>query len=191
MNYKHGKSKTPVYNVWVTMKARCYNSNVASYKRYGALGIVVCKRWRDSFVNFYEDMGDPPKELTLERINNNEGYSPSNCQWATRVVQANNRKSNRLLTVYGITKTLAEWDRGIEGSEGHTVAQRIDKLGWSVEKAVSTPLPSPAKFTSKVRGVSWQSGTNRWIARHGKQFLGGFKSEKEAIQAKKEMIDKS
>lgn len=72
------------------MKARCYNPGSASYHRYGGRGIKVCKRWM-KFENFYADMGDPPKELSLDRMNNERGYSPSNCRWATRSEQAKNR----------------------------------------------------------------------------------------------------
>ena len=90
-NTTHNKSKLPVYPVWKAMKQRCLNKNDRSFKNYGGRGITVCRRWL-KFENFYEDMGDSKKALSLDRINNDGNYEPTNCRWATRKQQAGNTR---------------------------------------------------------------------------------------------------
>lgn len=88
---KHGKSHTPIHNIWHNMMQRCYNPRTNNWKDYGGRGIKVCYRWH-RFENFYADMGDPPVGLTLDRKDNNKGYSKGNCRWASRSVQSRNRR---------------------------------------------------------------------------------------------------
>lgn len=89
----HGGSYTPEYTAWLGMKSRCYNSNHNRYIHYGGRGITVCDRWKDSFENFLADMGKRPSEnLSIDRIDNDGNYEPSNCRWATGKVQILNRK---------------------------------------------------------------------------------------------------
>lgn len=122
---RHGRVGTPVYAVWLAMLQRCRNRKNAGYKNYGGRGITVCDQW-SAFENFYADMGDPPPGLTLERVNNNSGYSKENCCWADRYVQAANSRRNRLLTLQGITRTPWHWSK-ILGVPGTTLYADIKR----------------------------------------------------------------
>jgi hypothetical protein len=96
---KHGHSKkgniSVEYKTWDSMLRRCFNSSDVSYKNYGGRGITVCERWK-RFINFYEDMGDKPKGMSLDRVNNNGNYEPSNCRWSTRSQQNRNMRTTKL-----------------------------------------------------------------------------------------------
>lgn len=93
----HGMSKSRIYNVWSAMKERCYDKRNKSYKNYGGRGIKVCDRWLNSFENFYQDMGErPSSEYSIDRIDVNGDYEPSNCKWSTAKEQANNRRNGHI-----------------------------------------------------------------------------------------------
>lgn len=124
----------PVYMCWRSMVRRCTDPRVHNYHRYAGRGIVVCERWQ-TFENFYADMGDQPAGLTLERKDNNKNYEPNNCIWATPMAQANNRRSNKLITALGRTQTLAQWCRET-GLRREKISNRL-KRGWSEERAVT------------------------------------------------------
>lgn len=138
----YNRGMTPEYRTWTSVKQRCYNPNHTEYHRYGARGIKVCKRWR-SFDNFFADMGErPSKNYSIDRINNDKDYKPSNCRWATAKEQANNRRSNRLLTFNGKAQNMKQWATEI-GIPYVTLYQRLSKQGWSVERALTeTPVES-------------------------------------------------
>lgn len=122
------------------MKNRCHNPSVKCFSDYGGRGIIVCERWRESFENFAADMGERPEGATLERIDNDGNYKPSNVRWASRAEQAVNKRSNRMLTdAAGNAKTLAAWAR--ETGVTHTAILHRLQLGWSEHDAVTTPAP--------------------------------------------------
>lgn len=128
----------PEYAIWIGMKKRCYNKNDSNYKHYGGRGIVICERWQ-KFANFFTDMGPRPTPThSIDRIDNNKGYSPDNCRWATRSEQANNKSVNRRLEIRGQIKTRAEW-AALAGICHRTLITRLRK-GWTPEKAVFDPV---------------------------------------------------
>ena len=135
MARKHGMRYTREYGIWTDMKSRCLNKNRSKYKSYGARGIEICKRWM-KFENFYKDMGKAPEGKSLDRIDNNGNYEPSNCRWATRIQQANNTRRNHFLTYNGKTMTIAQWTDEV-GITYMVLWSRINKYGWSIEKALS------------------------------------------------------
>lgn len=110
MTITHRMSNTPEWRAWRAMRARCYSPTHQVYDRYGGRGIRVCKRWRNSFENFFEDMGARPSPThSLDRIDNEKGYTPSNCRWATEVNQQRNRRDARMLTLDEETLNLSAW----------------------------------------------------------------------------------
>ena len=136
----HGMTKTRTYNVYRNLFQRCYNPKSKEYKNYGARGIKVCDRWLNSFKNFLEDMGESPKGLTIERINNNGNYEPENCKWATYLEQNNNTRRNSYLTHQGETLTVAQWSKKL-GINKDTLLGRKER-NWSDELALITPVKS-------------------------------------------------
>ena len=143
-NFKHGfrrkggKSER-LYGVWKSMRERCNTVSCSSYKRYGARGIKVCEEW-NNYLAFKEwALNNGYVEgLTIDRINVNGDYEPSNCRWATLKVQANNKTSNHYITIGGTTKTIMEWSE-ISGISNSTIWARL-KYGWSEKEAVFKPV---------------------------------------------------
>lgn len=112
-NTKHGFTKTRIFNIYIKIKERCLNEHSKAYKDYGGRGIVICNEWlgESGFINFknWADKNGYSESLTIDRIDNNGNYEPSNCRWVDKKVQANNRRSNRKIKYNGMEKTIAEW----------------------------------------------------------------------------------
>ena len=137
---KHGHTKSykqsKTYKTWLSMKSRCFNKNTISWHNYGGRGITVCKKWTTSFESFLKDMGEKPEGKSLERINVNGDYKPSNCKWATNVEQGNNRRNNSIIFYKGESKTVTEWSR-ITGIQRSSIYSRL-RNNWDIEKALTT-----------------------------------------------------
>lgn len=132
----HGMTGTPEYQAWRSMYQRCTNPNNPQYPLYGGRGIEVCPRWRESFQNFFDDMGPRPGgDYSIDRINTNGHYTPDNCHWATPSEQSNNTRVNRLITFKGETHTMVQWAK-ITGISKSGIKWRMDH-GWSVEEALT------------------------------------------------------
>lgn len=148
----HGKTGTLIYRTWDGMRRRCSDPNYAQYASYGGRGITVCDGWRESFENFYADMGDKPKGMSINRIDNNGGYwcghceqcvasgQKKNCEWANVETQQNNRRDNRRLIFNGLDMTVSQWSRTL-GINRITLNNRL-KRGWSLERMLTTPTQS-------------------------------------------------
>ncbi len=141
MYERHGLSKTPEHKAWRAMRDRCCNPCCVRYPLYRGRGIQVCRRWLDSFENFWDDMGPRPSDKhSLDRIDNNGDYTPKNCRWATQVQQINNYSrnimiGNQTLKQYCNANTLL-YD---------TIKSRILR-GWSVEEATQTPVGTRRQY---------------------------------------------
>lgn len=134
----HGMSGTRLYKVWTGMKARCHNKNHSAYKNYGGRGIELAEEWND-FQTFYNDMvSEYVKDYTIERIDNNKGYSKDNCKWISRVEQSKNRRNNRYFTNNGETLTLTDLCKA-KNLNYHTMVSRLN-TGMDIDIAISKPV---------------------------------------------------
>ena len=133
INKTHGLHSSSIYGSWASMLTRCRNPNSRAYHNYGGRGITVDSRWL-KFEDFYEDMGAGwAAGLSIDRIDNNKGYSKGNCVWATDEDQARNKRNSKLITYGGETKVLIEWCE-ILGLRYKTICERL-RRGWTVEQA--------------------------------------------------------
>lgn len=134
---KHGMKGTPEYSAWSSMKGRCTNPKYENYKNYGGRGISVCQEWH-TFENFYRDMGARPEGTSLDRIDVNGNYEPSNCRWGTEEEQCNNRTNARLLEFNGKKQTIAQWSREL-GIKYRTIHQRL-RMKWSIKDTLTKEI---------------------------------------------------
>lgn len=137
----HNLSSTRIYGIYQGIKQRCLNKNNQAYKYYGGRGINICKEWLDDFINFYDWAMENGYEetLSIDRINVNGDYEPSNCRWITMKEQSNNRRSNHIVQYKGETHTVSEWAE-ILNIDYETIIRRIATEGWDIERAFSTPI---------------------------------------------------
>jgi hypothetical protein len=157
----HGRSGTPEHKTWKGLKERCYNQNYKGYADYGGRGIVVCNEWLSSFEQFFADMGPRPSaQHTLDRKDNDGPYAPWNCRWATKKEQANNRRSSRMLYVFGETLTLSQAVDKYSAAGGlvYSTVERRLHMGWNAEDALTIPVgrfrPNQYKLTHSRQPVT-------------------------------------
>lgn len=134
----HGKCMTPEYRVWTGIKSRCFGKKTRSYKDYGGRGVTMCKKWRDSFEAFYDDMGPRPSpDHSIERLDNDGNYEPGNCVWATRCIQCRNKRNNVVVRFQGSEVLLMELCENL--GLRHSLIRRRLYSGWNLDRALSTP----------------------------------------------------
>lgn len=139
MSIKHGKRNTRLYGIWLQMKNRCFNTKTERYKDYGGRGITVCDEWKNDFTKFYDwSISNGYQEnLTIDRIDNDGNYEPSNCRWVTVKTQNRNARSNHLITFKGETHCIIEWAE-ITGLTRGCISNRL-RYGWSIEDTLTKP----------------------------------------------------
>lgn len=133
----HGMKNTRLYRIWSGMKDRTCNSKSKYWNRYGGRGVYLCDEWKNDFLTFktWSYANGYSDNLTLDRINNNDGYTPNNCRWVSYKVQENNRSNNRCLMFNGATKTISQWADDL-GLDRRIISSRIYH-GWSIERALT------------------------------------------------------
>lgn len=144
----HGRSNTPEYDAWTSLIARCFNTNNPAYQRYGARGIAVCDKWKESFSAFFADMGPRPSPRhSIDRIDNDGHYEPGNCRWATKRQQSRNTSRNQLLTYNGKTMCITDW--AIElGLSPNAIRGRL-ATGWTIDEALTTPRQETCPYRTR------------------------------------------
>lgn len=147
----HGMTGTRIFRIWSGMLLRCYTPSSSGYEYYGGRGITVCDEWRENFQAFYDwSMENGYKDdLTIDRKDNEKGYSPDNCKWATSKEQANNRRNNRYIEFNGKVHTISEWEQ-ITGISRRVIEERIDNLGWSIERALTQKVHTAPIIEKKL-----------------------------------------
>lgn len=175
----HGLSKNRLYRVWSDMKRRCNNPKRKDYIHYGGRGIKVCEKWENSFLSFMEDMEPSYREgLELDRADTNGDYSPENCRWVTRREQVKNRRNfgskfdTKIIEKDGIVLCQSEWSE-ILGLGEKTISDRINKLGWDKDTALSGPKRGK---TSLIFNNESTSPVNIFVKVH--DYLNNSRAEK-------------
>lgn len=183
---KHGKTNTRLFVVWSDMKSRCYHKGDKGYKNYGGRGIMICDEWKNDFQAFYDwayangyDENAPRGKFTIDRIDVNGNYEPSNCRWVDNKTQANNRTNNRFIVCNGVKKTVTEWADEL-GIDNKRILRRLKK-GFSDEETILIPYKKPLIFTANGKTqtpTQWakELGINRTTLLQRKRY--GWSDEK-------------
>lgn len=149
----NGATKIPGYRSWRGMKQRCFNPLDDGYKLYGGRGITVCERWRTSFLNFISDMGQRPSgKHSIERVDTNGNYEPSNCVWALPEAQCNNRRNTHIIVFNGLKMSREQWARKI-GVDPTTIKYRLEK-GLPLELVLQPKKPRRIELCAKYEPSS-------------------------------------
>lgn len=150
----HGMTHSKLYDVWRSMRKRCNNSRSPNYHNYGGRGITICAEW-SLFLNFYNwaMTNGYTENLSLDRIDNNGGYSPENCKWSDCKEQNNNRRNNVWYAFDGQIKNIQQWSE-FTGMSYQTLYSRIQS-GWSIEKTITTPARKKNKPSCRERGAAY------------------------------------
>ena len=194
-NFIHGKHNTRLYNIWQGMKQRCYNPNSIKYKNYGGRGIKVCEERKNDFMIFYNwamtngyDDFKTRKEQSLDRINNDGNYEPSNCRWVTHSKNCRNRNDNVYLTKNGISKTIAEWCEELNLDQ-RKVSARVKKYD-NIDDILSQEDLTRKKHLSNTGefGIS-KDKKNKFQLYINHKYVGQYKTLEEAIKKREEVLE--
>ena len=141
MNYKHGMKGTRLYRIWLNIKNRCSNPKSDRFKDYGGRGINVCEEWKKDFKSFHDwsISNGYDDDLTIDRIDNDGNYEPSNCRWVTAMEQANNSRKCHVIEFNGESHNMTEWSK-ILGIPRYVLSNRINTYGWDIERAFTTKV---------------------------------------------------
>lgn len=171
------------YTIWAAMKRRCSNEKCKNFPDYGGRGIYACPRWFNDFASFFSDMGERPKHMTIDRIDNDGSYTcgkcddciargvPFNCRWATRKVQAQNRRCNVVVMAFGESLASSAWEIRT-GVPAQVINERI-RHGWSPEKAVSTPVRAKGQSSTKTHATTPAAASAMAAKTHGEDESAG------------------
>lgn len=177
----------PLFNIWGQMRRRCHRPADKAYPNYGGRGITVCDRWRNSFDAFAADMGPRPPGHTIDRINNDAGYSPENCRWITRAQQNRNTRMNRPLTIGGVSRLAHEWSE-ISGIPQKTILRRA-RTGWPAERLLDPCRQKAVVPESGISGIHWVAARNRWRVQPRIAGRNTYLGEFQSIEAAKAALD--
>lgn len=178
----HGKSYSRLNKIWSQMKQRCYNAKANGYKDYGGRGIRICDEWLNSLENFYEWAinNGYDDNLTIDRIDVNGNYEPSNCRWITMEEQQWNKRNTKYVTINNETKTIKDWSEE-NGISAHNIWYRLSQ-GYEGEDLIKPVSNKKAIRQSGEKYVTWNNSNNAWVVRVKRKYIGSSKDLTKAIE---------